>query len=253
MTSEEQSPQEDTPNPIEYIQQIIQHVTNKAREAQTLLEQKEFLGAQASFDNALNHYKDRATDLTHLQLTLVPSLDKISHEDSIVPLDDYRTCLGELINTIKKIAEDRSANAEKAANQAKEIQREQEVTSLTEELNGLRTRSDEIHDRLSQLNFERSPPDRETDHDETILHDSIHAALDMQVLAGFITALGVTAIAIAFAALNLAGLALPGIALGGFGLVTTMIGGSIFCSSANSIHEYTDNLYESFCASTTAP
>lgn len=72
------------------------------------------------------------------------------------------------------------------------------------------------------------------------------ANIDMQILGGFIAALGVTAVAIAFVALNAAGLTMPGLVLAGFGVGATLLGCSIFSSTAQDIDEYTNNAYAAF-------
>lgn len=51
---------------------------------------------------------------------------------------------------------------------------------------------------------------------------------NMQILGGFIAALGVAAVAIAFVALNAGGFAMPGVVLAGFGCGSTYVGYSIF-------------------------
>lgn len=248
MMSEEQPPKKDTTNPIEHIQSIIHHVEQQIVEGQTFLEQKNYLEAQKKFDNALNHYEVRRKDLTLLQLTLTPSVLDLSRDDYQNQQGNYLEKLNTLIETVKKLKQDRDANASQAEKQAKEIKRQIDIKLAEEHKSELEEQLNQIIQNIHALNSASTDTGNMIDEENS--ENSVESALNMSILAGFITALGITAVAIAFATLNLAGLALPGVALAGFGLMTTVIGCSIFCSSAKNIDEYTDNIYNSLYTST---
>jgi len=248
MMSEEQPPQYIHLDPIKYIELIIHHVDKKIVEGQEFLEQKNYVEAQEKFDNALNHYEVHRKDLTKLQLTLTPSVLDLSSDDYQVQQDNYIDKLNTLIKTVKKLILDRNHNASDAEKQAQEIKRLADLVIAEEHKTKLERQLSQINQDIHNLNTSRTDTGNIIDRDSS--ENPVQSALNMSILAGFITALGITAVAIAFATLNLAGLAMPGVALAGFGLVTTAIGCSIFCSSSKNIDEFTDNIYKSFYTST---
>lgn len=250
MIPAEQPQEENTPDLIEYIHNIINHLDSKKAEAQKFLGEQKYLKAHETFNNALNHYEVHRNDLSRLQVNLTPSVRALNSQDYKDQQDIYREKLDVLINIVKKLNDDKESNAEKAEKQANEALRQKEIIRSEAEIRRLERLLADENERLTQLFAQRFDIERETSEAQEIVVDSIDEAFNMTLLAGFITALGVAAVAIAFTALNLAGLALPGVALAGFGLVTTMIGCSIFCSSANSVDEYTSNIYKSLTAST---
>lgn len=73
------------------------------------------------------------------------------------------------------------------------------------------------------------------------LSQTIDTNISMQILGGFIAALGVAAIAIAFTILNAAMLGIPGVALAVSGVVMTLIGYGVF-SLNQSVNESTTTL-----------
>tara|TARA_R110002126_G_scaffold273866_1_gene418678 strand:+ start:217731 stop:218480 length:750 start_codon:yes stop_codon:yes gene_type:complete len=248
MISKEQS-QKKVPDLADYIHALIEHLTTQKQQGEACLTKEDYVGAQEKFDNALNHYTVRTKTLNQLTSRIyIPQLDRINeHQATLKKHNDIST---ELMDLLNDITHKREQNAPQAEQQAKEIKRLAAI-QLAE------THKIELEEKLIQITqniHDLHSTSTRTDKGNTISEESLvnpaQSALNMSILAGFITALGITAVAIAFATLNLAGLAMPGVALAGFGLVTTAIGCSIFCSSAKNVDEYTDNLCSPFHAST---
>ncbi|BCA95881.1 hypothetical protein TUM19329_22420 [Legionella antarctica] len=111
--------------------------------------------------------------------------------------------------------------------------------------NSLNTPS--IHEHLISLLVQTSTEDsqngaRRLDNDQKIVVEnppSVSCNFKMQILGGFITALGASAVAIAFIALNAGTFGIAGLVLAGVGIAATLAGVGLFARSSIKKYENT--------------
>lgn len=247
---QEEKKDKESVNPISYINSIITNLAYQKQQAKDLISQEKYIEAEKIFATALAEYDARVNDLKKIKYDM---LFPCSHElDNVDELDatsqKYTEASGILLQSLRELVAQRKENTPIAKAQEhllileqerqltleeaeKQAQNVEQLTSKAEETSRQAAEAQAVFENLKTGNHEKK------------VDDSSDKTLNMQILGGFITALGVAAVAIAFAALNAAGLAMPGVLLAGFGVGVTLLGASIFSSKAKNIDDYTRNVY----------
>lgn len=230
---------EDINGKTQYLNIVTVHIHKKLDTGYEHMKNNRALDAQEAFVNAKNHWVARKVDIEQFKQEIEALEKRLSEEGNLTSdikhniacfheaYDDFeRVChtLDEVITQTIQAAYEREI-ADKAQLDA-DIANKEALNAITTLLNPSALIPPEASETIE-------PP-----------HDG--ASHDMFMLSAFITALGITAVAIAFAALNLAGLTLPGVVLGGFGFATTLVGCSMFASTATNVDEYISNVTATF-------
>jgi hypothetical protein len=230
---------EDINRQTQYLNIVTVHIHKKLDTGYEHMKNNRALDAQEAFVNAKNHWFARKVDIEQFKQDIEALEIRLKEEGNFTndikyniacfcaAYDDLESVchtLDEVITQTTQAAYEREI-ADKAQLEA-DIANKEALDAITALLNPSALIPPEASETIE-------PP-----------HDG--ASHDMFMLSAFITALGITAVAIAFAALNLAGLTLPGVVLGGFGLASTLVGCSMFASTATSVDEYMNNMTASF-------
>jgi|GEM_PF-1775340 len=254
MTKGKSSEQDE--NPVKYINEVIDHLENKRKEADIHIENNEYIEAKNTLDKAFEYYQARIQDLSNYKQTLFfPSSSK-KLEESKKDQELFTQISEKLISILSSLEERQVKNQPiaKAERAYKDLKKQQEtasqeldnaknnVTEQQEVLKKIREKLDEAQQAYSNVSNAEIADNAQNTPSEPVL--------DMQILGAFIGAIGVSAVAIAFVALNAAALTIPGVMLASFGVGAALFGGSIFSSNAKNIDEYTKDVYRSCLPST---
>jgi len=201
-----------------YLNTITVHIHKQLDAGYDHVKNNRALEAQKAFANAENHWVARTEDVEQLKK------DIACFHEAYDDLEKARETLDKVIKQTVQAASTREA-ADRAQLEA-DVENKQAFDAISALIRPNTFISAEVSETIE-------PPHAGASH-------------DMFMLSAFITALGITAVAIAFAALNLAGLTMPGVVLGGFGFATTLLGCSMFASTATNIDEYMSNMTASF-------
>jgi hypothetical protein len=224
-----------------YLNTITVHIHKQLDAGYDHVKNNRALEAQKAFANAENHWVARTEDVEQLKKE-IKAINKLMTQKNY---GSYTTKIKQDIACFHEAYDD----LEKARETLdKVIKRTVQAASTREAADRAQLEADvenkQAFDEISALIRPNTFISAEVS--ETIEPPHAGASHDMFMLSAFITALGITAVAIAFAALNLAGLTMPGVVLGGFGFATTLLGCSMFASTATNIDEYMSNMTASF-------
>jgi hypothetical protein len=231
-----------------YLNTITVHIHKKLDTGYEYIKNNCALDAQKEFKNAENHWGARKADIEQFKQK-IEAIEKLMREgnnltdDSKYNIACFYGAYNDLERACKTLDEVIKRTALAVSGREAAVQAQSEADTANKE--ALDAIEELIHPRVLVLPEASESPEI-SEISETIEPPHDGASHDMFMLSAFITALGMTAVAIAFAALNLAGLTMPGAVLGGFGLATTLVGCSMFASTATSVDEYINNMIPSF-------